>query len=1110
MLPAARRPAGAAGTLALKRAASRRRCGAKLGSVGVVRVVAVVGLGRRVRAHLRAVVVAGPRGGVGRVVVILGVVVVAGRRLVVSWPLVCVVAVRVVAEAGGAAGGGGWATNAGRRLAAEDTKAEPPVSGFISRGANVFRNNTAGRGAVLMLGSGAFGSFDATDAAVVNFARGGGGVSFFLHDAAAAAEAGHAATFFARAAPVAGLDSMALRDNGAAYGPAGASDPVRMSTVHSRTELSNVVNEQTVVVAVVDWYGSTVTTFRDNANLALAARGQADVALSGALIMPFADGVATWPPGSFKLTFRPNATVSLAVTLDAAAHRTALDVYLRPCVVGEADLGAWCATCASGTYNVYAGATCGVCPNHANCRGGRDITANRRYWRQAWDSHAVRRCKFDDACEGGSVDLWGETQGNATAARGARAPAVAHVGATAQCTHHHAGPLCATCESGYQLDGSGVCGTCASSDSEKQRRITLVATLAALALVAAACCCRHGKWLQRVVAYAAKVAWFYGAILSSRLKVFLAFYQIMAALPACFPDMDWSLPMRGFFGRIAFVSLDFGLWSSVLCRTSFDILDKLLIATFLPFVAAVASKLLYEWPGLGTVLRMPRKRARALVALLFLVMTYTIYTVVSGIVIRALQCDDGFSASDNSPYAGGSFLYQDYTVSCHSRRYKLYRIYAICMIFVYPVGIPALYVAMLYKAKRHIAPADVKALAREIVESKPEIARDFIAAKRALGEEIEMLEREHKLRRSVGRDTALTRLADRYAYAIWAFEVDFYRSELRRVEHEAAVCRQASEYLRSHAKYLRSHAESAGPGAADDDYFESETTSITWRAEKQSIRVLGDHLVMAYRESAESSIMLKFLFEEYDPACWYFESLECVRRLLLTSVLPLPSMRSESLGQIVLICLVSLAFAGFYAHLRPFVSDSMDTFANIMQSCLFLNYFLTLVMFAEEHICDAVYKSNMRGAGFGIIFLSFCVAPLSGIGSIPGFVEGIGDFRESTELADFMANVARFDPIGVVSLCQRKGGGAAVRPAPPARVQSSGNLVDDLEELARSARADADTACIDFDRAESTRAAGLKEGALPALVASAYVVSPAPACDDDDASACGSTINILP
>ncbi|KAJ1444400.1 hypothetical protein M885DRAFT_43995, partial [Pelagophyceae sp. CCMP2097] len=606
-----------------------------------------------------------------------------------------VVAVRVATDncaasgagcsaAAGCAAAANWATNAGRRLE-EDAAAGPRVIGFISRGANVFWNNTAGRGAVLMLGKGAFGSFDATDAAVANFARGGGGVSYFLHDnnahaAAAAGAAGDSAARGAYVVPVAGLEAMALRGNGAAYGIVGASDAVRISTPHSRTERSHVANEHAVVVAIVDWYGSTVTTFRDSAILALAAgHGQADVTLSGALIIPFADGVATWPPGSFKLTFRPNATVSLAVTLDAdEMHRTALDVYLRPCVVGEADLGAWCATCASGTYNVYAGATCGVCPNHANCRGGRDITANRRYWRQAWDSHAVRRCKFDDACEGGSVDLWGETQGNATAARGAGTAAgaiVAHVGAAAQCTLHHAGPLCATCESGYQLDGSGFCGTCASSDDEKRRQIALAATLAALALIAAVCCCRHRKRLQRVAAYAAKVAWFYGAILSSRLKVFLAFYQIMAAMTLCFPDMDWPVSMRSFFDWIAFVALDFGLWSSIVCRTRFDFLDKLFIATAIPFVVAVACKLLCEWPGLGKVLHMPRKRARALVALLFLVMTYIIYTVVSGIVIRALQCDSDFSTSDNSPYAGGSFLYQDYTVSCHSRRYKLYRIY---------------------------------------------------------------------------------------------------------------------------------------------------------------------------------------------------------------------------------------------------------------------------------------------------------------------------------------------------------------------------------------------------------------------------------------------------
>jgi predicted metal-dependent TIM-barrel fold hydrolase len=152
-------------------------------------------------------------------------------------------------------------------------------------------------------------------------------------------------------------------------------------------------------------------------------------------------------------------------------------------------------------------------------------------------------------------------------------------------------------------------------------------------------------------------------------------------------------------------------------------------------------------------------------------MTYCIYTIVSGIVIRALQCDDDFKASRNSPYFGDAFLYQDYTVSCNSKRYKLYKIYAIVMVFVYPIGIPLLYVAVLYKAKMHIAPSDVVALAEDIVRRKPEVEKDFLIAKADLGDEIDQLELEHQQRkgseRCRRRSTVLSRLRDQWVYATW-------------------------------------------------------------------------------------------------------------------------------------------------------------------------------------------------------------------------------------------------------------------------------------------------------------------------------------------------------
>ena len=70
----------------------------------------------------------------------------------------------------------------------------------------------------------------------------------------------------------------------------------------------------------------------------------------------------------------------------------------------------------------------------------------------------------------------------------------------------------------------------------------------------------------------------------------------------------------------------------------------------------------------------------------------------------------------HSPYYGASYLYVDYGVSCESDRYKFYRGYALLMVFVYPLGIPAIYVALLYSQKHNIAPRDEVALARRVLD----------------------------------------------------------------------------------------------------------------------------------------------------------------------------------------------------------------------------------------------------------------------------------------------------------------------------------------------------------------------------------------------------------
>ena len=89
--------------------------------------------------------------------------------------------------------------------------------------------------------------------------------------------------------------------------------------------------------------------------------------------------------------------------------------------------------------------------------------------------------------------------------------------------------------------------------------------------------------------------------------------------------------------------------------------------------------------------------------------------------------------------------------------------------------------------------------------------------------------------------------------------------------------------------------------------------------------------------------------------------LECARRLCLTCILPLPQslVDPESLSHTAFATMVALVFALLYAHLRPFLSDDIDGFANIMQGVLFLNLFIVLIMNSDDNAANSKMRTGI-------------------------------------------------------------------------------------------------------------------------------------------------------
>ena len=105
------------------------------------------------------------------------------------------------------------------------------------------------------------------------------------------------------------------------------------------------------------------------------------------------------------------------------------------------------------------------------------------------------------------------------------------------------------------------------------------------------------------------------------------------------------------------------------------------------------------------------------------------------------------------------------------------------------------------------------------------------------------------------------------------------------------------------------------------------------------------------RETYDKVQGFSFLYDSYLPKCWYFEIIECFRRLALTA-LPVLFLRSTVL-QIVLVLIVSLGFSALYMELRPFVNHSDNTVAIISQWSISLTVLGALCMrvdMSDEHV----------------------------------------------------------------------------------------------------------------------------------------------------------------
>lgn len=148
-----------------------------------------------------------------------------------------------------------------------------------------------------------------------------------------------------------------------------------------------------------------------------------------------------------------------------------------------------------------------------------------------------------------------------------------------------------------------------------------------------------------------------------------------------------------------------------------------------------------------------------------------------------------------------------------------------------------------------------------------------------------------------------------------------------------------------------------------------------------------------------------FLFENYEPRCWYFEVVECLRRLLLTAI-PVLVMR-DSVIQIILVMLVSLFFGSLYVGLHPFVESSDDLTASVSQWGISLTLVGALLVKTSEGVDETALAALLILINVGVIVITVALTLLDDDDKLATVIHHIPKARRQTIQNNDDADAAR-------------------------------------------------------------------------------------------------------
>jgi len=192
------------------------------------------------------------------------------------------------------------------------------------------------------------------------------------------------------------------------------------------------------------------------------------------------------------------------------------------------------------------------------------------------------------------------------------------------------------------------------------------------------------------------------------IRIFFVSYQILASIPTSAPSSKLPSNFLAMLARINFLDLNtFQLFNMGCMSGGINYHVQLVIVTTLPLVlcgslwcygnffnkkvSGVSRAEQASTYFLNTHTHHTPTQRSAFVESCNLVITFAVMPTVSKIIFGALPCE--------TLDTGERYLMKDYSISCSDSSFTLFSTYSGFMLFVYPIGVPMLYLLLLLKKK---------------------------------------------------------------------------------------------------------------------------------------------------------------------------------------------------------------------------------------------------------------------------------------------------------------------------------------------------------------------------------------------------------------------------